>query len=320
VKYSVTHVGPDQYGIAAVRVADLPGKLLPGMQLFPPLVSQSLGGAPGGLETGVAQIGTVPFSHLAAVSVCTVRAHGADVPLVLLFVGGQRRPVAVEATKIRARELGIEGPPHRPENLRKLILHLAREAPHLVVDSATLEFLRGRMLLSRGDRLSDLADAVGMILVRGEGIREVEAGAPSPPAPLPEGEGSRSPGIELPSPSGRGAGGEGRLWVHPENRVLVAFSPGKVFLSGSNAAEVAALAGPIGAGADPCEVLAGRAAEIPSAAVTHVRMNRGAQVIELEYRSRDGARKAAVPYGREDAGRELFEALRRHLGSGRPAE
>lgn len=316
-----------------MKVADLPGKLLPGMQLFPPLVSQSLGGAPGGLDTGVPRIGTVPFSHLAAVSVCTVPAQGAEVPVMLLFVGGQRRPVAVEATKIRARELGVEGPPHRPENLRKLILHFARQAPHLVVDSATLDFLRGRMLLSRGDRLSDLADAVGMILVRGEGIREVEPGAPSSPAPLPGGEGSRSPGIAPPSPPGRGAGDEGqppagegsrgpndRLWVHPENRVLVAFSPGKVLVSGRDPSEVAALARPIGAGADPDAVLSGRAAEIPSSAFLHVRMNRGSKVIELEYRSRDGARKAAVPYGRDDAGQELFEALRRHLGSRRSAE
>lgn len=151
----------------------LPAKLPPGMQLFPPLTTQSLGRSPGGLDSGLPQIGEIPFAHLVAVAACTITSVTVDVPVLLLFVGGHRRPVAVEATKIRGKELGMSGPPHRPENLRWLILQLVQAAPHVVVDSATLEFLRGRMLEARGERLSDLADAIGLMLVKGGDIREV---------------------------------------------------------------------------------------------------------------------------------------------------
>lgn len=157
-----------------MRVAALPGKLPAGLQLFPPLMAQTLGISAEGLDIALPQCGTIPLPHLTAVSACTVPTLGAEVPVLLLFVGGQRRPVAVEATKIRGRELGVAGPPHRAENLRALILQLLRMAPHAIVDSATFEFLQGRMLQTRGDRLSDLADAVGLILVQGQTVQEIE--------------------------------------------------------------------------------------------------------------------------------------------------
>lgn len=162
-----------------MRVAPLPGKLPSGIQLFPPLTAQTLGAKPEGLDVGLPKVGVIPLSHLAAVSACTVNSQGAAVPLLMLFAGGQRRPVAVEATKIQWRELGIEGPPHRPEHLRALILQLIRLAPHTVVDSATFEFLQGRMLQFRDEKLSDLADAIGLILVQGQDtIQDIEFPTP----------------------------------------------------------------------------------------------------------------------------------------------
>ena len=306
-----------------MRLVELPGKLPPGMQLFPPLTSQSLSGSSTGLQTGVPQVGEVPYEHLAAVSVCTVPSQGAEVPMLLLFAGGQRRPVAVEVTKIRTRELGIEGAPHRPENLRKLVLALLRRAPHAAVDSATFEFLQGRMLRSRGERLSDLADAVGLSLVNGSEIREVDFpaaapdGAPPPAAPASPPSPPPAPSAAEPTPATPPAPTRTALWVHPEHQALMAFLPGVVFLVGRDPTETQALAQHIAAGADPRTVLAGRAFEIPSSAFAHVRRSRETKCIELEYRSADGPRKLAVPYGHEAAGQELFATLRQHLGASR---
>lgn len=157
-----------------MRVAVLPGKLPPDMQLFPPVPLTGLGAVPGGLDLGRPGLGAVPFGDLAAIAACTVPVEGAETPVLLLFAAGRRRPYSVQATKIRAAEFGLDGPAHRPENLRALLLGLARRAPHAAVDSDTLDFLRGRMLRSRGDGLGDLADAIGLILVHGEELEEVE--------------------------------------------------------------------------------------------------------------------------------------------------
>lgn len=311
-----------------MRVADLPGKLPPGMHLFPPLTAQQLGGSSAGLDPGLPQLGVVPFGHLAAVAACTVPAQGAEVPVLLLFVGGQRRPVAVEATKVRAAELGVDGPPHRPENLRRLIVELARRAPHLVVDSATFEFLQGRMLRSRGEKLADLADAVGLILVEGKGIREVDfplaAPPPEPPPPAPPPPPSPPapppppPPPAPPSPSPAAPAASAALWVHPQSRMLAAFVPGAVLFAALSPEEVSACARQIREGAEARQVLGGRGAEIPNSSFLHVRRSRASKAVEIEYRSGDGTRKASVPYGEDESGDELFAALRRHLTPPRP--
>lgn len=281
-----------------MRVAILPGKLPPGMHLFPPVTVPRLGGVPGGLDLGHPRYGTVPFGDLAALAVCTVPLEGAETPVLLLFAAGQRRPFLVRTTKVRAADFGLAGAAHRPEHLRALILHLAAQAPHLAVDSDTLDFLRGRMLCPRGDRLGDLADAIGLILVNGEELAEADRGPAAPVSPA-------APPAASP-----------RLWIGRETNVLVVLVPGAVVLARIPAGELAARAERLRAGGDPGEVLGQGAFRLPNAAFVRVRQVRSAQAIEIEYRVGDGSRKAAVPYGGDEAaGDELFAALKSHLGS-----
>ncbi|HEX9732871.1 MAG TPA: hypothetical protein VGG06_12910 [Thermoanaerobaculia bacterium] len=292
-----------------MRVAVLPGKLPPGMHLFPPVTVPRLGAVPGGLDLGHPRHAAVAFADLTAVAVCTVPLEGAETAVILLFAAGQRRPFLVHAPKVRAADFGLAGAAHRPDNLRALIVRLAALAPHLAVDSDTLDFLRGRMLRPRGDRLGDLADAIGLILVSGDELEEVDLGASaeaSPPAASPAAASPAAAPVEGP-----------QVWVGRETGVLAVLAPGAVVLARLPEGELAAGAERLRAGADLAQVLGKNAFRIPNAAFVRVRHVRSAQAIEIEYRVRDGgSRKAAVPYGGDEAGGdELFAALRSHLAS-----
>ncbi len=305
-----------------VRIATLPGKLLPGMHLFPPLMANRLGrapggsapggrapggrapggrapggSAPGGLDLGLPRVGEVAFGSLTALAVRSTHMEGAEIPILLLFVGGQRRPFAVYATKVQAADFGIEGSAHRPAELRALVLRLAEQAPHLVIDEVTWDFLQGRMLTSIGAKLGDLADAIGLILVNKEPLKEVDL-----------------PGAKVPAPSPAEAPG---IWVSPAGNVLVAFARRSVFLAGMKADEITPAAERLRAGADPREVLGSRVGEIPNTAFARIRRDRGSKAVELELRTKDGTRKTLIPYAEDAAGDELFEAFKNHLGSGR---
>ena len=142
-----------------------------------------LGASQAGL---VVQLGTAPgqvaYGDVVALSVFRSVEKGAEQGFLLFFLQARPRPLIVEAGQIRVAEFPIKPSASLLENLRQVAVHLCRQAGSMLVDRATLAFLKSGGTPNRIEhRIAAQATAFGTVLMPQASTASARETRPIPP-------------------------------------------------------------------------------------------------------------------------------------------
>ncbi|MBI5843495.1 MAG: RDD family protein [Deltaproteobacteria bacterium] len=177
------HAAPFTPKTPAVKtIAVLPLNMIPADPLFAPSTVPRIGAWDQGFDTNRMDNPNLDFADIRLATVFSKAAGEDKQHFVFFFLAGQRRPFLVDASKIAFNEFPDVKCQMLFSSLRKFLHHLLHQAPQVMLDKPTYDFLKGAAPLLLKPEPIALATSLGKALETPEALAKIER------LPVPEKE------------------------------------------------------------------------------------------------------------------------------------
>jgi len=133
-----------------------------------PMKCLRITGFSGGINLNRADEGEVPYEGIRLASAFSARENERPVQRILLFLAGRERPFIADASDVRYADFPGAAGGGALESLRAFIAHLCEANPSMMLDAATLDFLRGGRLPVLDKDEDTLSTALARMISPGE--------------------------------------------------------------------------------------------------------------------------------------------------------